>query len=81
MVGTWPAAMLIAAPVMKEVMSTLVGRVISQVREEHPEFAPEQVARGLALISGAFLSVLVNPTKGVSAHTPIVMSLEVANIQ
>lgn len=36
-------------------MSTLVGRVIIQVREEHPEFAPEQVARGLALISGAFL--------------------------
>ncbi|KAJ6141693.1 sulfate permease [Penicillium chrysogenum] len=37
------------------VMSTLVGRVIIQVRDEHPEFAPEQVARGLALISGAFL--------------------------
>jgi hypothetical protein len=74
-------------PAIKEVYrpySGVVGRVISQVREEHPEFAPEQVARGLALISGAFLlrgSVLVNPTKGVSAHTPIVMSLEVANIQ
>ncbi|KAI2707210.1 hypothetical protein CBS147333_9712 [Penicillium roqueforti] len=39
-------------------MSTLVGRVIIQVREEHPEFAPEQVARGLALISGTFLLLI-----------------------
>lgn len=36
-------------------MSTLVGNVIIQVREEHPEFSPEHIARGLALISGAFL--------------------------
>ncbi|KAH6655399.1 sulfate permease [Truncatella angustata] len=37
------------------VMSTLVGNIILRVRDVHPEFAPEQIARGLAVISGAFL--------------------------
>lgn len=37
------------------VMSTLVGNIIVRVRAEHPEFAPDQISRALALISGAVL--------------------------
>ncbi|KAI1851075.1 hypothetical protein JX265_002878 [Neoarthrinium moseri] len=40
------------------VMSTLVGNIILRVRDVHPEFAPEQIARGLAVISGAILLFL-----------------------
>ncbi|KAI0532046.1 sulfate permease [Xylaria digitata] len=37
------------------VMSTLVGRIVARVTEAHPEFAPEEIARGLSVISGAVL--------------------------
>lgn len=37
------------------VMSQLVGNVILRVRDDHPEFAPDQIARALALIAGAVL--------------------------
>lgn len=37
------------------VMSTLVGTIILRVRDVHPEFAPEQIARALAVISGVVL--------------------------
>ncbi|KAI1757551.1 sulfate permease [Xylaria castorea] len=37
------------------VMSTLVGRVIARVTEEHPQFVPEDIARGLSVIAGAVL--------------------------
>ncbi|KAK6082816.1 sulfate permease [Seiridium cupressi] len=37
------------------VMSTLVGNIILRIRDVHPEFAPEQIARGLAVISGVVL--------------------------
>lgn len=37
------------------VMSTLVGNIILRLRETRPEFAPEQIARALAVISGAVL--------------------------
>src|SRR5438876_1163003 len=36
-------------------MSTMVGNVIIRVRAKHPKFTPDQIARALALISGAFL--------------------------
>lgn len=37
------------------VMSQLVGNVVLRVRDDHPEFAPDQIARALALIAGAIL--------------------------
>ncbi|KAI0401934.1 sulfate permease [Xylaria palmicola] len=37
------------------VMSTLVGRIIQRVTEAHPQFAPEEIARGLSVIAGAVL--------------------------
>ncbi|GAW22542.1 hypothetical protein ANO14919_120810 [Xylariales sp. No.14919] len=37
------------------VMSTLVGRIVARVTEVHPEFAPEEIARGLSVIAGAVL--------------------------
>ncbi|KAJ3567344.1 hypothetical protein NPX13_g6803 [Xylaria arbuscula] len=37
------------------VMSTLVGRIVARVTEAHPEFAPEEIARGLSVIAGAVL--------------------------
>ncbi|KAI1421568.1 sulfate permease [Xylaria sp. FL1777] len=37
------------------VMSTLVGRIIARVTEVHPEFTPEEIARGLSVIAGAVL--------------------------
>ncbi|ROT35127.1 sulfate permease [Sodiomyces alkalinus F11] len=37
------------------VMSQLVGNVVLRVRDNHPEFAPEDIARALALIAGAVL--------------------------
>ncbi|KAI0965815.1 sulfate permease [Xylaria arbuscula] len=37
------------------VMSTLVGRIVTRVTGTHPEFAPEEIARALAVISGAVL--------------------------
>ncbi|OAQ58764.1 sulfate permease [Pochonia chlamydosporia 170] len=40
------------------VMSTLVGNIIVRVRAEYPEFTPDQISRGLALISGTFLLIV-----------------------
>ncbi|KAK5630311.1 hypothetical protein RRF57_006026 [Xylaria bambusicola] len=37
------------------VMSTLVGRIVARVTETHPEFAPEEIARGLSVIAGSVL--------------------------
>ncbi|KAH8160970.1 hypothetical protein CIB48_g7277 [Xylaria polymorpha] len=37
------------------VMSSLVGSTVARVTEEHPEFVPEDIARGLSLIAGAVL--------------------------
>ncbi|KAI0202121.1 sulfate permease [Astrocystis sublimbata] len=37
------------------VMSTLVGRIVARVTEEHPEFVAEDIARGLSLIAGSVL--------------------------
>ncbi|KAJ2990062.1 hypothetical protein NUW58_g3147 [Xylaria curta] len=37
------------------VMSTLVGRIVGRVTEAHPEFTPEEIARGLSVIAGAVL--------------------------
>ncbi|KAH8900081.1 sulfate permease [Thozetella sp. PMI_491] len=37
------------------VMSTIVGNVITEVRTGHPEFAPDEIARALALIVGIVL--------------------------
>ncbi|KAI0150540.1 sulfate permease [Xylariaceae sp. FL1272] len=37
------------------VMSTLCGRIVARVTEEHPEFAPEEIARGLSVIAGSIL--------------------------
>ncbi|KAI8631446.1 sulfate permease [Xylariaceae sp. FL1651] len=37
------------------VMSTLVGRIVVRVMETHPEFTPEEIARGLSVIAGAIL--------------------------
>lgn len=37
------------------VMSTLVGRIVGRVTEVHPEFAPEEIARGLSVIAGSVL--------------------------
>ncbi|KAI0458238.1 sulfate permease [Xylaria acuta] len=37
------------------VMSTLVGRIVVRVTEEHPQFIPEDIARGLSVIAGAVL--------------------------
>lgn len=37
------------------VMSTLVGNIILRVRDTHPEFAPDQIARALSVIAGAVL--------------------------
>ncbi|KAI1296052.1 sulfate permease [Xylaria venustula] len=37
------------------VMSTLVGRIVTRVTGTHPEFAPEEIARALAVIAGAVL--------------------------
>ncbi|KAI1264598.1 sulfate permease, partial [Xylariaceae sp. FL1019] len=37
------------------VMSTLCGKIVARVTEEHPEFAPEEIARGLSVIAGAVL--------------------------
>lgn len=40
------------------VMSQLVGNIVLRVRDDHPQFAPEDIARALALISGAVLLFL-----------------------
>ncbi|KAI3339536.1 sulfate permease [Ustulina deusta] len=37
------------------VMSTLVGRIVARVTEAHPEFTPEEIARGLSVIAGSVL--------------------------
>ncbi|KAG7120062.1 Sulfate permease 2 like protein [Verticillium longisporum] len=37
------------------VMSQLVGNIVLRVRDDHPQYAPEDIARSLALISGAVL--------------------------
>ncbi|ORY61786.1 sulfate permease 2 [Pseudomassariella vexata] len=37
------------------VMSTLVGNIVGRLTNEHPEFAPEMIARALSVISGALL--------------------------
>ncbi|GAP90862.1 putative sulfate permease [Rosellinia necatrix] len=37
------------------VMSTLVGRIVARVTEAHPEFTPEDIARGLSVIAGSVL--------------------------
>jgi sodium-independent sulfate anion transporter 11 len=37
------------------VMSTLVGKIIIRIRTDHPEFAPEQIARALSVIAGSVL--------------------------
>ncbi|OJD39749.1 sulfate permease [Diplodia corticola] len=37
------------------VMSTIVGNIVIKVQDKHPDIPAEQVARGLALISGAIL--------------------------
>ncbi|KAI1274513.1 sulfate permease [Xylaria sp. FL0933] len=37
------------------VMSTLVGRIIARVTKTHPEFTPEEIARGLSVIAGSVL--------------------------
>jgi sodium-independent sulfate anion transporter 11 len=37
------------------VMSQLVGNVVTRVQDEHPEYAAADIARALALISGAVL--------------------------
>ena len=36
-------------------MSTIVGNIIVKVTAEHPDLDPAQIARSLALISGAIL--------------------------
>jgi len=36
-------------------MSTIVGNIVTKVTATNPEFAPEQIARALAVISGAVL--------------------------
>lgn len=39
-------------------MSTIVGSMISRIREDKPELSPDVIARSLALISGAVLLFL-----------------------
>ncbi|KAL5606684.1 hypothetical protein BROUX41_003080 [Berkeleyomyces rouxiae] len=40
------------------VMSTLVGQIVERIRDDHPEMLAEDIARALAVISGAVLLFL-----------------------
>ncbi|KAL2891006.1 Sulfate permease 2 [Ceratocystis lukuohia] len=40
------------------VMSTLVGQIVERIRDDHPQILPEDIARALAVISGAVLLFL-----------------------